>query len=97
MNCACFGCDEYVLGSVNSLISDDYFKCSTSFSTRMEVNKNQQYLQFSKIFRSMFENLKFLRFDLRNESLLYDVSDKMGITAQNSSLQKFDMIVKMIV
>ena len=94
---ACFGCDEYVLGSVNSLISDDYFKCSTSFSTRMEVNKNQQYLQFSKIFRSMFENLKFLRFDLRNESLLYDVSDKMGITAQNSSLQKFDMIVKMIV
>lgn len=94
---ACFDCSVsgFVLGNANSLINKDYFACSTPLSSTIDFSKSQQYQEISQNFRHSFEQLKFVRFDLQNESLLYDVTDKEKIIARNSSLHRFDMIIKM--
>lgn len=93
----CFDCsvNGFVLGNANSLINEGYFECSTLLSAKIEMSKGQQYQDLSKKFKNAFENLKFIRFDLKNESLLYDVTIKGNISAENSSIERFDMIIKM--
>lgn len=95
---ACFDCgvNSFVLGTANSLINESYFACSTSLTARIETSKGQQYEEISRRFKNASEKLRFIRFDLQKESLLYDVSDKERITAQNSSIECFDMIIKLV-
>lgn len=95
---ACFDCNVngFVLGTANSLINESYFACSTQLSAKIESIKGQQYHDLSRKFKYAFEKLRFIRFDLQNESLLYDVTNKEKIIPQNSSLQRFDMVIKLV-
>lgn len=94
---ACNSCNDtltYALDNNNCLISQDYFNCPTSFITNIEQNKTQEYSNFSKMFRSIFKLLQYMRFDLKNQSLLYDCQNVSNIVAKDASLvDSFDSLV----
>lgn len=94
---ACSTCNEtliYALYNTNCLISQDYFNCPSSFISNIEQNKTQEYVNFSKKFRSIFKLLQYMRFDLKNQSLLYDCQDASNIIAKDTSLvDSYDSLV----
>lgn len=94
---ACDSCNEtpiYGLYNNNCLISQDFFNCPTSFITNIEQNKTQDYSNFSKKFRYIFKLLQYMRFDLKNQSLLYDCQNVANIVAKDASLvDSFDSLV----
>lgn len=94
---ACDPCDNtaaYGLYSDSCLISQEYFNCPASFISNAEQNKTQEYLNFSKKFRSIFKLLQYIRFDMRNQSLLYDCENSSNIVAKDAGLvDSFDSLV----
>lgn len=95
---ACSPCNDtliYALYNTNCLISQDYFNCPSSFTSKIEQNKTQEYIGYSKMFKSVFQQLQYLRFDLRNQSLLYDCRDAFNIAAKDAGLiDSFDSLVQ---
>lgn len=91
----CGGCNDtliYALYNTNCLIAQDYFNCPSSFTSGVEDNKNQQYAALADEFEAVFPHLHYVRFDLKNQSLLYDTRD--GVVAKDALLvDSFDSLV----
>lgn len=93
---ACSSCNEtliYALYNTNCLISQDYFNCPSSFTSKIEQTKTQEYLAYSKKFRSVFLKLQYLRFDLKSQSLLYDCRDAQIVAKDASLIDSYDSLV----
>lgn len=94
---ACNNCNDtliYALYNTNCLISQDYFNCPSSFTSTIEDIKNQQYADITKTYRDVFRDLAYLRFDLKNQSLLYDCENPEKIELKDSILiERFDSLV----
>lgn len=94
---ACNSCDNtliYALYNTNCLISQDYFNCPSSFTSGIEENKNQHYLNVAGDFKALFPKLHYLRYDLKNQSLLYDCTRADSIVAKDSILiDRFDSLM----
>lgn len=92
---ACGSCNDtliYALYSTNCLISQDYFNCPSSFTSKIEQNKTQEYMLYTESFKERLGSLQYLRFDLKSQSLLYDC--RTQITAKDASLiESFDSLV----
>lgn len=94
---ACSNCDEtliHVLRNTNCLISLDYLNCPSSFTSKVENNKSQQYLEFSQQLKATFQWLHYVKFDLKNQSMLYDCGDTFNIVEKDWGMVKqFDSLV----
>lgn len=95
---ACSSCNDtliYALYNTNCLISQDYFNCPSSFTSKIEQNKTLEYGLYSQNFKSVLPELQYLRFDLKSQSLLYDCRDATNVMAKDSSLiESFDSLVQ---
>ncbi|GEQ70281.1 hypothetical protein JCM33374_g3957 [Metschnikowia sp. JCM 33374] len=94
---SCNGCPNsvtYALCNTNSLIAQEYFNCANSFTTIMEVEKNQHYHQFASNYRDIFQSLSYLRFDMNNQSMVFGCRNPRNIELKDQTyVEKFDSLV----
>lgn len=97
---ACGSCNDtlfYALYSTNCLISQDYFSCPSSFTSRIEQNKTHEYISYTERFRRSLAKLQYVRFDLKNQSLVYDCLMEKVVAKDSAFTESFDSLVHMYV
>lgn len=86
----------YALYNTNCLISQDYFTSPNSFTSLIHDEKKNEYLELSRVFKSSLPHLKYIRYDLKNQSLVYDCEGTVE-AAEDGAVENFDTLVSSVI
>ncbi|PVH18546.1 uncharacterized protein CXQ87_001477 [Candidozyma duobushaemuli] len=86
----------YALYNTNCLISQDYFSSPNSFTSVIQDEKVNEYLEMSKKFKTALPRLRYIRTDLKNQSLVYDCNGTVA-AAEDGAVENFDTLVASVI
>ncbi|KAF3991537.1 hypothetical protein FT663_02266 [Candidozyma haemuli var. vulneris] len=86
----------YALYNTNCLISQDYFSSPNSFTSSIEDERKNEYLRLTEVFKQSLPRLKFIRYDLKNQSLVYDCAGTVT-AAEDGAVENFDTLVSSVI
>ncbi|KAK8438836.1 hypothetical protein ACI3LY_001099 [Candidozyma auris] len=85
----------YALYNTNCLISQDYFTSPNSFTSSIHDEKKHEYLTLSEKFKNSISSLRYMRYDLKNQSLVYDCHGAVT-EAEDGAVENFDTLVSSV-
>lgn len=86
----------YALYNTNCLISQDYFSSPSSFTSLIHDKKKNEYLQITEAFKNANPNMRLMRYDLKNQSLVYDCTEAVA-AAEDGAVENFDILVSSVI